>query len=193
MSRFVRKTKEERMQEIKTAAMNVFLDRGYAATTMDHIVDSVEMSKGSVYRYYSSKRKIIIDLLTDGIGIRNSILSQYSISEDISYDTICDIFVDLLFNENADVKYAKLYVVFLYEKVFDKDLEQIYRDMMSYEVKDDLYLKMLFHRVGEQKFIRIVMVFNMFVLGKYILHPSFQRNMDKMTVKNILLDILHEQ
>jgi AcrR family transcriptional regulator len=45
------------------AAMDVFAQRGYHRTTVDHIVEASETSKGAFYHYFPSKQGVFISLL----------------------------------------------------------------------------------------------------------------------------------
>jgi len=47
-------------QHILTTAMNLFLQRSYAATTIDNIADAAGVSRASFYTYFSSKREVMI-------------------------------------------------------------------------------------------------------------------------------------
>ncbi len=62
MGQYIRKTKEERLEEIRQAAIRCFLEKGYRFTTMEDIVAQTTLSKGGVYRYYSGTREILLTL-----------------------------------------------------------------------------------------------------------------------------------
>jgi AcrR family transcriptional regulator len=47
-------------QHLIDTAMTLFLQRGYSATTIDHIADAAGVSRASFYTYFSSKREIMI-------------------------------------------------------------------------------------------------------------------------------------
>ena len=55
-----RKPREERINEITQAAIDVFLEKGYENTTMDAIARRAGMSKGGLYHYFSSKDMVLI-------------------------------------------------------------------------------------------------------------------------------------
>lgn len=63
MGKYVRKSREERINEIRLAAMEVFLEKGYYATTLDSIIKATSMTKGGFYNYYHSKDEILADLV----------------------------------------------------------------------------------------------------------------------------------
>lgn len=55
-----RKPREERINEITQAAIEVFLEKGYENTTMDNIAYKAGVSKGGLYHYFPSKDMILI-------------------------------------------------------------------------------------------------------------------------------------
>ncbi len=191
MPKFVRKTKEVRMLEIRNAALNVFLEKGFASTKMDDIVNVVDMSKGSVYRYYPSKDMIITDLFKDAIAIRNQIMPNFPKNIVLSSEEIANFMTDLLFSQDFDTKYLKLYVIFLYEKMFHKELEAIYNEMFYYSI-NSLYLDETINAVKEDKVKKISIMINSLILGKMILHNEFDQNINKQLVKNIIINILND-
>ena len=55
-----RKTKEERINEIIQAAIDVFLKNGYENTTMEAIAKNAGISKGGLYHHFKSKDMILM-------------------------------------------------------------------------------------------------------------------------------------
>ena len=58
-----RLSKEERREQIKEIALNLFVSRGYSKTTMDEIIQAVGISKGGMYHHFSNKEEIFLELL----------------------------------------------------------------------------------------------------------------------------------
>jgi len=54
---------EERKIEILEAALEIFVNKGYADTRMDDIVESTGLSKGALYHHFSSKRVLFFALI----------------------------------------------------------------------------------------------------------------------------------
>lgn len=63
MGTYKRKGREERLQEIQMAALELFLSKGYNNTTMEDIIHETTLSKGGFYNYYKSKDAILADLV----------------------------------------------------------------------------------------------------------------------------------
>lgn len=55
--------KDERREQILSAALRVFAKRGFAATKISDIVAGAGMSHGLVYHYFKSKEEIFLELL----------------------------------------------------------------------------------------------------------------------------------
>nr|WP_070960885.1 TetR/AcrR family transcriptional regulator [Hyphomonas sp. Mor2] len=50
---------DETRLKLLNAFRNSFLERGYAATTVKHVLDQTGLSKGALYHHFSSKEEII--------------------------------------------------------------------------------------------------------------------------------------
>lgn len=55
--------------EILKAAATAFMQRGYAATSIDDVADSLGGSKGRIYHYYRSKTDLFIDIHLESLRI----------------------------------------------------------------------------------------------------------------------------
>lgn len=60
LGEFLMKSKEERINDITNAAMEVFLQKGYQNTTMESIAKKAGLSKGGLYHYFKSKDMILL-------------------------------------------------------------------------------------------------------------------------------------
>lgn len=61
--------KEQRREEIISAAQKVFFEKGLQAATMDDIADTAEVSKGTIYLYYKSKEDLYLAVVLRGMDI----------------------------------------------------------------------------------------------------------------------------
>ena len=55
--------KEKRRKEIVLAALEVFSERGYEATSMSQIAKLAGIGKGTIYEYFESKEEIILNAI----------------------------------------------------------------------------------------------------------------------------------
>ncbi len=186
MTKFVRKTREERMLEIRETAIDIFLEKGYRATTMEDIVNSLNLSRGSLYNYYPSKALIITDILKEGIHVRNRIISEYMKNRDNSIEDISKTMSALFFSDESNGKYAKIYVIFLYEKSFDKELESVYEGVINYGMENTMYLDV----VDNNKLMQIMTMMNTLIVGKFILDKEFDTYLDSDLISSFFYSIL---
>ncbi len=61
--------KEQRKEEILSAAQKVFFEKGLQIATVDEIAESAELSKGTIYLYYKSKEDLYVAVLTKGMQL----------------------------------------------------------------------------------------------------------------------------
>jgi len=61
--------REARKNDILEAAKTVFFEKGFQAATMDQIAEAAELSKGSLYLYFSSKEELYVSILVEGLEI----------------------------------------------------------------------------------------------------------------------------
>lgn len=61
--------KEHRREEILNAAQKIFFEKGLQNATMDEIADEAELSKGTVYLYYSSKEDLYLAVMMRGVDV----------------------------------------------------------------------------------------------------------------------------
>ncbi|GAA4024015.1 TetR/AcrR family transcriptional regulator [Actimicrobium antarcticum] len=59
--------KEARPQELLDAALDLFVERGFAATRLDDVAKQAGVSKGTLYLYYSSKEDLFKAVVRENI------------------------------------------------------------------------------------------------------------------------------
>ncbi|MCT4688461.1 TetR/AcrR family transcriptional regulator [Vallitalea sp.] len=141
MAKFQRKTREEREKEIKQAALDIFIEKGYRNTTMEDIIAETTLSKGGVYRYFSSPKEIMIAIMRDGNEVDNRFFRQVSVKVN-SKEDICRILADKSLDKVLSTSpQKKLYLMFIYEILYDKKLENIF---LGFEKQTFIQLEKLF-------------------------------------------------
>lgn len=84
---------EQKQATIVQVALNLFLEQGYAATTMDAVANQAGVTKQTVYRYYPSKEELFTAVMEK---IRLGEPSPYAFG-DADLDTeLCNFGCDLL-------------------------------------------------------------------------------------------------
>ncbi len=62
--------------EIQVAAIRLFQQKGYHATSMQDIADAVGLQKGSLYHYISGKEDLLVAIIHDAIAKYNARLAE---------------------------------------------------------------------------------------------------------------------
>ena len=145
MKKFDRLPLRERKEEIQAAAMKLFQEKGFAATTMENIVQAVTLSKGGVYRIYPSTAAILSDLILCGMRLRNAYYEKrvrqlIADGQSLTLGLLVDMVADsLLLYPN----FSAVYVEFLWEKQRNPDLEALYQQICDTTVEEtkDLMLR----------------------------------------------------
>lgn len=68
MPRISEDRKEARRQQLLSAARKLLAERGYHDLSVDDICSTAELSKGSFYGYFESKRAMLLALLDEEMG-----------------------------------------------------------------------------------------------------------------------------
>lgn len=68
------RTRRAVQTEIGTAAMRLFLERGFEATTMEQIANEAGISRRSLFRYFGTKEDIVLgNLVEAGMAVRDAL------------------------------------------------------------------------------------------------------------------------
>ena len=62
-----RRRKDERPSELTAAALDLFVDRGFAATRLDDVAARAGVSKGTLYLYFENKEALFKAVIEDAI------------------------------------------------------------------------------------------------------------------------------
>ncbi len=57
-------------------AFNLFAEKGYSDTSIDHIVKASGISKGGIYYYFPSKEEIFLEIANDRLRQRNNVFKE---------------------------------------------------------------------------------------------------------------------
>jgi AcrR family transcriptional regulator len=119
------KEHEIRKNEIVTAAKKLFFETGYDATSIQDIIDSLGIAKGTFYHYFKSKDELLdslVDQLMKDMSLR---LQPIAASKKSAIEKINGIF-----RTGAAYKIENLDAFVLIVKTLYRDENQILRDRM---------------------------------------------------------------
>jgi AcrR family transcriptional regulator len=70
------KEKLERRKSILIAARDLFYEKGYQMTTVEEIADAADVSKGTVYLYFTSKDELYVSAVLEGFQIVDDMMTE---------------------------------------------------------------------------------------------------------------------
>jgi AcrR family transcriptional regulator len=112
---------EERRAQILEAATRVFARKGYRGATIREIAAAADVSEGTIYNYFASKRDLLLGLVSSA---SESLLPPPEEVSSFDFETLLTTFLRnrlTLIARSADVTR-----VLLYEARFDDDLRREY-------------------------------------------------------------------
>ncbi|MDO5695155.1 MAG: TetR/AcrR family transcriptional regulator [Eubacteriales bacterium] len=198
----VRKTPQERREEILEAARTCFLENGFVATTMEDVIARTSLSKGGVYRYYDSTVDMLHDLMRAGTQLRLDIIhEQMKPFEAADADEIFEMIVEQNYRKMVDEnKYKKLYAMFLMEAERNETLRRLKRAL--YEEFYDVAKKIPGLPVPAAEWTTYIDFINMVIVGVELMgmresmtaDPDFLKDtIRSFYIKNGLRDELVKQ
>lgn len=149
----IRLSEQERRQEILEAARKCFLEKGFSDTTMEAVIERTSLSKGGVYRYYSSTSQMLADLMKKGTVHRFELLREAcnthitELSQKLELEQVIDCLVDCIYQKIIDENpYKKLYALFLLELPRNKELAKLKEELTVHFftlLSQEIYAKVL--------------------------------------------------
>jgi AcrR family transcriptional regulator len=97
-----KREKEQRRNAILNAARKLFFEKGFRDVTVENIARRAELSKGSVYLYFSSKEEIYTQILLNDISKFNKKSFQIFHNDKSAAELVMDfafIYVDFFLND----------------------------------------------------------------------------------------------
>lgn len=182
-----------RKKEIREAAKECFLNKGFQLTTMEDVITEVGMSRGGVYHHYASTNEMLKDLMFDGNDYRNNLINEYlknNRGKD-KYQQMGDILVD---KSLADTELMRLYTLLLQAKKYNQDLEKLYQELKLNTTNElSLITKQLGIKTDIFKDGFLVNYINAMILSSEVLcaRNSFSQHKKyiKETMVNYIVDI----
>ena len=139
MGHYVRRSREERLQEIQMAALELFLDKGYNSTTMEDIIHATTLSKGGFYNYYKSKDEILADLVRK--KNLNYIKQEVDTSNCHTMEDVCDVLAKAFVARMTDpTPQSRLHLMIVAEwaggnQYFEQVYNAVERESLNYLVR----------------------------------------------------------
>lgn len=68
--------REQSTEQVLESALNLFVSRGYAATSMDDIARNAGLTKGAVYFYFKGKSALLLELISQSADLYAEVFSR---------------------------------------------------------------------------------------------------------------------
>lgn len=127
----------EKQKKILQAAIEIFAEKGYAATSTSEIAKKAGVAEGTIFRHYSSKEKLLLAIVAPTLakiiapflllGIKKTIQSPYEHLEDYIRAFLHDRIQFAKKNE-------KLIRIFLQELPYQSELKKSLKELIGKEV-----------------------------------------------------------
>lgn len=122
--------KEARKKQIKQVALDLFIKKGYQATTIQDIVHQANYSKGGFYNCYASKADLFQEILQDSLNFREGKMREYK--QNHPHQDRKTILMQALMDKLLDSNdYKKLFVTLIMETRTNPSLYQIYMNFQK--------------------------------------------------------------
>ncbi len=100
---------EERRQEIQRAAAQVFKERGYQGTTLNHVATALGTDRASLYYYVGSKEELFQDIVSEAMRINVKLAREIQAASGTAPEKLRRLIEALLIS--YEEHYPVLYVV----------------------------------------------------------------------------------
>lgn len=106
--------KDDAKNRLLTAALNLFVSKGYAATSVSMIVQEAKVTKPMLYYYFKNKAGIYTEIMNEAFVEFEEIMDRYPMSGISAKDTILMMFRELLEVQEKKVEYVRLIHAMVY-------------------------------------------------------------------------------
>ncbi len=182
-----------RQEEILDVAARVFAERGFPGTDVQEVADELGVGKGTVYRYFPTKRKLFLAAvdramhrLREQVDISAAEAGDpleriaWAIRAYLAYFDANPAFVELLIQERAEFKDRKKPTYFEHREVNESSWQKVLRELVSEHRVRDVPVQGITEVVGDLLYGTI---FTNYFAGR---RKSFEQQ-----AQNILDIVLH--
>ena len=189
-----RLSSEERKRIIQVKAMEIFLEKGYKNTTMQHIVKASGLSIGGLYHHYKKTSEILYDIMVLGCEYRfNEIDKQVEVqSGNLTEELMAKIIVDKCLDDN---KYMPIYVMLLQEIQDNDELRDLYIGMKEFNVKKiQSMLKLAgYQELSRDRYNYLTDMINSIILACGLLGIRESFNTNRYLLEEMFLSLLKKE
>ncbi|MFD2670260.1 TetR/AcrR family transcriptional regulator [Marinicrinis sediminis] len=133
--------KTQKQLKILQSAIEVFAEKGYAASSTSEIAQRAGVAEGTIFRHYKTKKELLLSIVTPVMAkfIAPFVLRDFHKVLESRYETYGDFLRAILINRLAFAKKnLPMLKIMLQEIPFHPDLREEYKDIVSKQVVSKL-------------------------------------------------------
>ncbi|AZO95960.1 TetR/AcrR family transcriptional regulator [Halocella sp. SP3-1] len=191
---YTRKSREERLEEIKQAAQKVFLRKGFKDTNMEDIINETTLSKGGFYYYFKNTKEIYFAILEEKSDNTIAYLGQMFADNQDTIGEVVDYLAESIFEDFAE---RRLFLMGLYESYYDNDFMEKFRLIQEKYV--DLTVNIIIEKhpdMGKEKLREkinfLYTLYHAFVINCNMMAGKNIYKRNKKYLKDLFIDILRD-
>lgn len=105
---------EDAKERILQAAIQLFVSKGYAATSVSEIVQAAGVTKPMLYYYYKNKEGLFMELVTSGLRDFEAIIRKYSGVNERADKAILMLFEEVMNVMSTRLDHARIIYAIIY-------------------------------------------------------------------------------
>ena len=157
-----RELTQRRQEEILDVAARVFAERGFPGTDVQEVADELEVGKGTVYRYFPTKRKLFLAAVDRAMRrLREEVDASAAEAGDpleriaravrayLAFFDANPAYVELLIQERAEFKDRKKPTYFEHREVNEKTWQEVLRELAAKHRVRDVPVQRITEVVGD--------------------------------------------
>lgn len=197
MEPYLRKSREERRDEIYQAATAVFLQKGYKNTTMEDLIAATSLSKGGFYHYYSSPREVLLDIMrysTQQVILGNNFILDLNAPKEQLCQTLTAMLLERILRSAPE---QKLFLMFVIELAHDPECQRLFLELEQAAIA--MYEQLLQHRVqtsppGHQQQLKLFLsrLVTMLMLSQQLFGDQALITGNRELLANLLYPIIEQ-
>ncbi len=134
------KKSEQTKCKIASAACELFCEKGYSATSTGEIARKAEVSEGTIFRYFATKKDLLIYIATYGIKMfakDMAIEPIVQLSEKYKEEPIEKFLYELVISRYKLMQeHKKIIMIFINELSFHDEIKELFRKEIGEKVSD---------------------------------------------------------
>ena len=128
--------------KISSAACELFCEKGYSATSTSEIAKRAEVSEGTIFRYFATKKDLLLYIAIYGIEMFAediAIKPLVDLSEKYKDESIEKFLYELVMNRYKLMEEHKsIIMIFMNELSFHNEIQELFRKEIGEKVNDIL-------------------------------------------------------